>query len=174
MLHRGFEFARFTVYARGEAVEHLTSTFDLLVDVVVRDPEVPGSIGNPAMVFFQSTGDRVGITERRAGGLMHRIDLLADFVDHSAEFCHSPTERFLDRMQTCTCCFDQADQSLARLFEAADETRQPVTQLTARTRYFRQRTSGTCIQRLSQAFTRLIERRPRSEPCLPSISATRR
>ncbi len=114
MFHRGFEFASFAADARCEAVERLTPPFDLSVDVVVRDPEVPGGVGKPTMVLFQGAGDRVGIAERRSGGLMHRIDLLADLVDHPAEIRHTPAERLLGRVEVGARRFDQADQSLAR------------------------------------------------------------
>ena len=47
VFHRGFEFASFATDARREDVERLTPPFDLPVDVVVRDPEVPGGFGQP-------------------------------------------------------------------------------------------------------------------------------
>ena len=159
VFHRGFEFASSAADARRETVERLTPPFDLPVDVVMRDPEVPGGFGEPTVMLFQGVGDRVGIAERRSGRLMHRIDLLADFVDHSAEIRHATAERLLGRMEVRACRFDQADQGLARDFQAADEARQPVQQLATGARQFREGTSGSGIERFAKTLARLIERR---------------
>ena len=106
--------------------------------------EVSGGVCKPTMVLFQGAGDRVGIAERRSGGLMHRIDLLADLVDPP---CRNPPHARSAPLRPSGGLRPAVSTSPTRAWletsRPADEACKPVKQLAAGARKLRERALGS-------------------------------